>query len=207
MDYIKINNFMINGERRVKRNEIIDVYNNNLNELCNNEEKTTQSLSTEMTTYNEENTCRYCLEGETFDNELISPCLCNGTQKYIHLKCLQTWRKINKNDPEKRDYCELCNHHYSIKKIRDVSTYKISVYITDWFLYFPKLNTLTLSEFFIILPERSTILLLIIEPIESTFFEILPKVFPLLSITSIFSYSSTCFFIISNVAIVSACES
>ena len=34
--------------------------------------------------------CRICLcENYTEDNPLISPCNCDGTMKYIHLKCLQ----------------------------------------------------------------------------------------------------------------------
>ena len=36
--------------------------------------------------------CRICLGEENEDeNELISPCKCSGTMKYIHLKCLQEW--------------------------------------------------------------------------------------------------------------------
>ena len=34
--------------------------------------------------------CRICLsENYTDDNPLICPCNCDGTMKYIHLKCLQ----------------------------------------------------------------------------------------------------------------------
>jgi E3 ubiquitin-protein ligase DOA10 len=38
------------------------------------------------------NICRICLsENWTKENPLISPCNCNGTMKYIHLKCLSEW--------------------------------------------------------------------------------------------------------------------
>lgn len=37
-------------------------------------------------------TCRICyLEEETSDNPLVCPCICSGSMKYIHLKCLKKW--------------------------------------------------------------------------------------------------------------------
>ena len=38
--------------------------------------------------------CRYCLEEDTIDN-LVSPCQCSGTSKYIHPACLNRWRYEN----------------------------------------------------------------------------------------------------------------
>src|SRR5690349_8900851 len=35
--------------------------------------------------------CRICLHDEPDSTLLISPCRCNGTQKHVHRKCLQTW--------------------------------------------------------------------------------------------------------------------
>lgn len=36
--------------------------------------------------------CRICLsESNDFENPLFSPCLCSGSLKFIHFKCLQTW--------------------------------------------------------------------------------------------------------------------
>lgn len=38
--------------------------------------------------------CRICLQTEESDaNPLISPCLCSGTMKYLHVECLQKWLK------------------------------------------------------------------------------------------------------------------
>lgn len=38
------------------------------------------------------NACRICLTCEcSEDDPLISACLCSGTMKFIHLKCLQEW--------------------------------------------------------------------------------------------------------------------
>ncbi|KAK0051042.1 E3 ubiquitin-protein ligase MARCH8 [Biomphalaria pfeifferi] len=51
--------------------------------------------------------CRIChCEGED-SNKLISPCLCSGSLKFIHLACLQKWIKSS----DKKS-CELCNFEY-----------------------------------------------------------------------------------------------
>lgn len=63
-------------------------------------------------------TCRICLSKSTNDdNPLISPCLCSGSVKYLHLNCLKQWLK-SKVDIKNYDYitmitydegqCELC---------------------------------------------------------------------------------------------------
>lgn len=49
-------------------------------------------------------TCRICLDDVT---EEFTPCLCKGTQKYIHKECLQSWIYI-----DKRDYCPTCLFFY-----------------------------------------------------------------------------------------------
>jgi hypothetical protein len=51
------------------------------------EEEVTQEMASPIP-------CRVCLsELYDADNPLISPCCCDGTMKYIHLKCLQQWLK------------------------------------------------------------------------------------------------------------------
>lgn len=42
---------------------------------------------------NEQPNCRICLgeEEDKTQNELISPCLCAGTMKTIHVECLKQW--------------------------------------------------------------------------------------------------------------------
>lgn len=45
--------------------------------------------------------CRICLEEENkddneTDNVFLSPCLCKGTSKYVHLGCLKNWIKSKK---------------------------------------------------------------------------------------------------------------
>lgn len=43
----------------------------------------------------EEPMCRYCLGGaDEEDGTLISPCMCKGGQKYVHLSCLRRWQRM-----------------------------------------------------------------------------------------------------------------
>ena len=58
--------------------------------------------------------CRICLEEDTIDN-LINPCKCSGTSKYVHKQCLNEWRMMSINsDNYKR--CELCHYFYKTKE-------------------------------------------------------------------------------------------
>jgi hypothetical protein len=50
------------------------------------------------------NACRICLEGE---GKLHQVCNCLGTQKYVHIECIQKWIHINR-----KSTCELCLAEY-----------------------------------------------------------------------------------------------
>ena len=58
--------------------------------------------------------CRICFEIENNNNILISPCLCDGTSKYIHKKCLVKWRKLCGNIIAK-ERCMECRAPYLIE--------------------------------------------------------------------------------------------
>lgn len=53
--------------------------------------------------------CRVCFEDD--DAKLISPCECNGTQKYIHKECFDKWLLISRNDTT----CPTCHYEYNKK--------------------------------------------------------------------------------------------
>mmetsp|Transcript_8991 Transcript_8991/g.13518 ORF Transcript_8991/g.13518 Transcript_8991/m.13518 type:complete len:384 (-) Transcript_8991:101-1252(-) len=36
--------------------------------------------------------CRFCFETEDSDNALVSPCMCSGTQAFVHIRCLRRWQ-------------------------------------------------------------------------------------------------------------------
>ena len=50
--------------------------------------------------------CRICLEDEDELDKLISPCLCNGTMKYVHYECLHKWVVFNDIENPKVDLYE-----------------------------------------------------------------------------------------------------
>ena len=60
--------------------------------------------------------CRICFEPEELDNKLFSPCVCSGTSKYVHYKCLQRWRETNRTTPA-YDRCMECGQSYKVKTI------------------------------------------------------------------------------------------
>lgn len=76
---------------------------------------------------NTENTskeCKFCLEEDKVYN-LISPCKCSGSLKYVHLKCLEKYH-------EKRylEKCEICrdSFDYSSKIIKKKFTSLFIIY-------------------------------------------------------------------------------
>jgi hypothetical protein len=80
--------------------------------------------------YNEVNIreCRICLDSNISEKgELISPCACAGSQKYIHRDCLNRWRNGNR-DRESYTNCEICKSPYIIEQGFPLETWKIRTY-------------------------------------------------------------------------------
>ena len=89
----------------------------------------------EVKTEEYENFCRICFEENNYyENRLISPCLCKGTQKFIHTNCLKEWRRVNANNPEKRDNCEICNFKFVIENRDNFIKYKEEMTLYTLFL-------------------------------------------------------------------------
>ncbi|CAG9315225.1 unnamed protein product [Blepharisma stoltei] len=69
--------------------------------------------------------CKICLsEANEIDNPLIAPCMCAGTMKYIHIKCLQQFlrSKLSSRSTDstisfswKKLCCDLCKKAYPYK--------------------------------------------------------------------------------------------
>ena len=58
----------------------------------------------------EEKTCWVCF-GDEDDGPLVQPCACRGSAKYIHIHCLEKWRRTSpKEDAAYR--CGECKDHY-----------------------------------------------------------------------------------------------
>ena len=55
-------------------------------------------------------TCRVCLEDDDAEN-MISPCGCKGSIKYVHRECLDKWRTVAKD----KNNCQLCNEEFNVE--------------------------------------------------------------------------------------------
>ena len=69
--------------------------------------------------------CRICFEKETKTNPLIAPCLCEGSIKYVHQKCLKNWLNFSNIKPE-LSKCEICKCKYEIRFYKDNKFDKIA---------------------------------------------------------------------------------
>lgn len=67
--------------------------------------------------------CRICFE-DGVEEQLISPCSCDGSSKWIHESCLQKWR-IQTIGRDSALRCEICRTHYLIERINPLETYKV----------------------------------------------------------------------------------
>ena len=66
----------------------------------------------------EEARCRYCFDGADAE-ELIAPCDCSGSQRYVHLSCLHKWQahrlleaastERHHPNPKRFEVCEVCH--------------------------------------------------------------------------------------------------
>lgn len=64
-----------------------------------------------------EKICRFCFEsGEGLEKgNLIRPCRCDGSLKYIHEKCLETWlQQRDSDDIIIFSKCEICSYFYKL---------------------------------------------------------------------------------------------
>ncbi|KAA8535041.1 hypothetical protein F0562_030044 [Nyssa sinensis] len=90
--------------------------------------------------------CRICLEcdGEEDYDELISPCMCKGTQQFVHRSCLDHWRSVKEGFAF--SHCTTCKaqFHLRVAEFEDNSWRKIKFRLfvaRDVFLVFLAVQT------------------------------------------------------------------
>ena len=102
--------------------------------------------------------CRICFENDN-QEEMIHPCLCNGTSKYVHRNCLNEWRSLSTN-PIANTHCCECHFAYLTlvgNVIEKPICEKLGHYMyTNLFIFFclvinqdKKLNLKPLYEYYI----------------------------------------------------------
>jgi putative AlgH/UPF0301 family transcriptional regulator len=57
--------------------------------------------------------CRFCLE-EAAEEELVAPCHCEGTGRFVHAECLRHWQREVAND-ERASICQVCKTEFSLR--------------------------------------------------------------------------------------------
>ena len=72
--------------------------------------------------------CRICFEGVDTEQdgsggELLAPCLCNGTSRYVHRQCLERWRQTGERAGTQ---CFECNFKYIIEYAYPLENYKFA---------------------------------------------------------------------------------
>ncbi|KAJ8600830.1 hypothetical protein CTAYLR_006411 [Chrysophaeum taylorii] len=62
-------------------------------------------------------TCRICLEDEEEgdSSRMVSPCLCDGSMRYVHVDCLNRWRAMAPG-ARSRFRCDQCGYEYRVRR-------------------------------------------------------------------------------------------
>jgi hypothetical protein len=71
----------------------------------------------------EENVCRICLVSER-RGKLIAPCLCKGTQRFVHRECLNEWRSQS-HAFNAFSHCPTCKFEYLTEETHVAMSHKI----------------------------------------------------------------------------------
>ncbi|ODO04822.1 hypothetical protein I350_05432 [Cryptococcus amylolentus CBS 6273] len=108
----------------------------------------------------DERQCRICFSGpeeEESMGKLISPCLCSGSMRFVHVECINAWRGTGTNAATYME-CPQCHFRYRIQRtqISGLATSKPVLILSTLSLF--SLLTLSLgSTFHFILAHSSTL--------------------------------------------------
>ncbi|KAL1914372.1 uncharacterized protein VTP21DRAFT_8952 [Calcarisporiella thermophila] len=76
--------------------------------------------------------CRICLAGVEEEEELgrlFSPCLCNGTMKYVHVNCLNRWR-VSSRKSSSYFQCDSCKFKYRYNRTTYAKIFSSEISLT-----------------------------------------------------------------------------
>ncbi|GAA6052645.1 hypothetical protein JCM3770_003909 [Rhodotorula araucariae] len=88
-----------------------------ITEDCAHEDATAQEEAERDRPVQDDRMCRICFSGDDEDEmgKLFSPCLCRGTSRHVHTKCLESWRKASAN-PRAFYQCDQCGYQYRFRR-------------------------------------------------------------------------------------------
>jgi hypothetical protein len=154
---IKINNYVNQISTKEMEFKINELYSKNeIVPLKSNNEIVPFKSNNEIVPNNSK-ICRYCWEED--DREYISPCLCKGGSKFIHIECLNKWRIRHYSNPIKKNSCEICKYKYKFKQhdttnyvkyFINVNKYYCLHLLIIWFIAMFIIWIEILSDFFLI---------------------------------------------------------
>ena len=79
--------------------------------------------------------CRICLESDDED-DLFSPCVCTGSNKFVHRKCLSNWRVLHNIDSDNFNKCDICKTNFLIKVNNNTFCFKCCNYTNQHRIFF-----------------------------------------------------------------------
>jgi len=99
--------------REEEEEEEDDRFDTNLimNNDINNNDEDHYGNDNNNDNFDDELICRICRENGTREN-LVHPCKCSGSIRYVHEKCLLEWIEHSKTET-----CELCKHKFQFAKV------------------------------------------------------------------------------------------
>ena len=74
--------------------------------------------------------CRICYEGAEPHKQLVHPCNCKGTIKFVHKQCLREWLRVST-----LLQCELCNTTYDMEEVQLEPLYEPPLYLLRICIY------------------------------------------------------------------------
>lgn len=84
----------------------------------------------------EQKICRFCLSSKNVSiNPLISPCNCKGSLEFVHLKCLNRWRRMDIQRNAR--LCSLCLTNYRFLDAMQMEEIPETHTIPIYFLTYP----------------------------------------------------------------------
>lgn len=112
------------------RNIVGDMYSNTIEtfvnpkpELLPESHPIDNVVNTESKNNFEQIVCRICMDDCI--NEMIAPCLCKGTSKFVHRTCLDQWRGTPSSNLSKFYECNVCKFKYEYVRNYSKSVYKL----------------------------------------------------------------------------------
>lgn len=76
-----------------------------------------------MSSTGDTKSCRICLEEENDGDDMIAPCKCDGTCKWVHRECLDKWR-IGKFGMDPFYTCPNCHFKYEFEEHIETKEYR-----------------------------------------------------------------------------------